>query len=234
MGVWPRWGLTPHRQGWQCARLWQKGPHFSVRALREEGSSWVRKAEPGFGCWELCCSNSGNAPLSVNQGSVAGCGEEQAPCLVCLCSCVGLPYKNSFDRPTWHPYFKVGSRKMSTVHKPKQKHLLWLLRSYHLEQWAQPAPHFCQRLRDNCQTSRLSIRAKESSPQDRLKWCCLLLPSSSGSTSLWVGFPVGAVLRQSSQLAWSPAAKCLIWCPWQPDMQVLINSSWPAVCCYAC
>lgn len=81
---------------------------------------------------------------------------------------------------------------------------------------------------------KASITGKERCPQDWLGWYCLLLPSrpwqqiTADRVSSW------SVLRHSSQLARSPVAKCLIWCPQQPDMQVLINSSWPMVCCYAC
>lgn len=232
VGNTPQRGLRPH---FGAGRVYICGISSRLCVLElEEDGSWGRKAESGPGCWEPCWSSSAWSPSSpVLQGSGAGHGAEQPPGLVCLCSCICHPHRNNFSTPTWHPCFKVDSRKMSTVHKPKQNHLLWQLWLRHLEHWTQPAPHFCQRLRDNCQASRLSISGKERCPQDSSSGAACCSPPTFGRKWLRVGFPVGAVLRRSSQLASSPVAKCLIWCPWQPDVWVLINSSWPMVRCYA-
>lgn len=120
-----RCGLGPRLQGWQWVHLWHKGPAFELRR-------WGRRLVPGPGEQKLapaaesqCWSNSAWTPSSrIHWGAVAGCGAEQTPSLVCFCSCIGHPHMNNFNRPTWHPYFKVDSGEMNTVHKLKQNHLL--------------------------------------------------------------------------------------------------------------
>lgn len=191
-------------------------------ALWEEAGSWAREVETCPCCQEPCWSNSVWTPLSlVHGGSMPSRPWSRADLGFCCkthCSCIGHPHRSNFNRPPLHPYFKVDSREMSTIHISKQNHLLWQLWLHHLEDWTQPAPRFSWEAEGHLPDMKASVTGKETCPQDLLEWCCLLLSSrpwqqiTADRVSSW------SILRHNSQLARSPVAKCLIWCPWQPDV----------------
>lgn len=182
--------------GWQQVHAWCNRPACELW-------HYGRRLVPGPGKWKpapAANNDPGATPYGhpcrwfMEDPSPAGHGAEQTLGSAGFCSCIGHPHRNNFNRSTWHPYFKVACREMSTVPISKLNHLLWQLWLHHLKGWSQPAPRFSERLRDTCQTWQLPSLERRGA--HRTCWngatCCF--PPVLGSKSLQVGFPVGAFL----------------------------------------
>lgn len=182
--------------GWQQVHVWCNRPacelwHYGRRLLPGPGK-WKRVPAASSHAGATLCGH----PCHWFEGDPcpAGHGAEQTLGFSGFCSFVGHLHRSNFKRPAWHPYFKVDSGEMSTVHISKQNHLLWQLWLHHLEDWTQTAPYFSERLRDIFQTRRLPSLERRGT--HRTCWnsaaCCF--PPALGSKSLQIGFPVGAFL----------------------------------------
>lgn len=151
-GVCLRWGFAPQVSRLAAGPCLAKQTCLWVTALREEAGSMEVEICPC--CQQPCWSNSVWTSLSWDT-CPAGHGVKHPLGFAGFCSCIAHPHGNNFNRPAWHPYFKVDSREMSTVPTCKQNHLLWQLRLHwrtapnilpaSLRGWGTPARHegFC-------------------------------------------------------------------------------------------
>lgn len=98
--------------GWQQVHVWHNRPACELW-------HYGRRLVPGLGKWKL-------VPAARSHAGATLCGQpchwftwnpcpaghraEQTLGFAGCCSCLGDPHRNNFNRPAWHPHFKVDSR----------------------------------------------------------------------------------------------------------------------------